>query len=53
MTKPTDLQQAIQALHIDVPITRTETTRTGLRIWLYGRAEPVLWIKPKIRKETP
>ncbi len=49
MTKASkaDTQAAIKALGINVPIYRAERITGGVRLYLYGRTEPVTWKRPK------
>jgi len=42
---PELVQQAIKALKINVPVYRYETKGQTVRLWLYGRSEPVTWTK--------
>lgn len=46
------LPQLIQQLEINVPIYRVEETKTLIRLYLYGRTEPVVVRKPRSRS-TP
>lgn len=48
------LKQAIQDLGINVPVYRYERTENGIRIYLYGRHNPVEWQSPDgSLSETP
>lgn len=46
------LKQAIQDLGITVPVYRYERTENGIRIYLYGRHNPVEWVKPEQKKRA-
>ena len=47
MTAPELLKQAIAALQINVPVMRWAIDSDSITLWLYGRAEPETWTKPK------
>jgi hypothetical protein len=48
------LAQAIEDLHINVPIYQVHTLQNGgLRLWLYGHRTPVDWTPPQEAASPP